>query len=81
MNYKRILYVLGTVLALTGIFMLLPLVVGLLYHEYYPTLMLALSAFICSPLGCRGYHHLYPPEEGHGKSRGGRQCRRSAVPW
>ena len=33
MNYKRILYVLGTVLALTGIFMLLPLVVGLIYHE------------------------------------------------
>ena len=51
MNYKRILYVLGTVLALTGIFMLLPLVVGLIYHEYYPTLMLALSAFICIAVG------------------------------
>ena len=51
MNYKRILYVLGTVLALTGIFMLLPLVVGLIYHEFYPTLMLALSAFICIAVG------------------------------
>ena len=51
MNYKRILYVLGTVLALTGIFMLLPLVVGFIYHEYYPTLMLALSAFICIAVG------------------------------
>ena len=51
MNYKRILYVLGTVLALTGIFMLLPLVVGLIYHEYYPTLMLALSAFISIAVG------------------------------
>ena len=51
MNYKRILYVLGTVLALTGIFMLLPLVVGLIYHEYYPTLMLALSAFVCIAVG------------------------------
>ena len=51
MNYKRILYVLGTVLALTGIFMLLPLVVGLIYHEYYPTLMLAISAFICIAVG------------------------------
>ena len=51
MNYKRILYVLGTVLALTGIFMLLPLVVGLIYHEYYPTLMLAFSAFICIAVG------------------------------
>ncbi len=51
MNYKRILYVLGTVLALTGVFLLLPLVVGLIYHEYYPTLMLALSAFICIAVG------------------------------
>lgn len=39
MHYKSIVYVLGYVLLITGIFMLLPVITGLIYGEYFCTLI------------------------------------------
>ena len=51
MNYRTIFYVLGWVLALTGIFMLLPLTVGLIYGEMTGALIFLGCAVICLAVG------------------------------
>ena len=39
MHYKSIVYVLGYVLMIIGVLMLLPVVTGLIYGEYFCTLI------------------------------------------
>ena len=46
MNYKSIVYVLGNVMAITGLFMLLPVLIGLCYGELHD-----LPAFLACAAG------------------------------
>ena len=51
MHYKSIAYVLGSVSTLTGLFMLLPVLVGLLYGETFPALVLLGCGVGCILIG------------------------------
>ena len=60
MHYKSIVYVLGHVLLITGAFMLLPVITGLIYGEFFCVLIFlacaagsALVGFLCTRLNAR----------------------------
>ena len=48
MNYSIILYILGWVLNLQGIFMLPPCLVGLIYKEYHDALVYFIISLCCT---------------------------------
>ena len=51
MNYSIILYILGWVMNLQGIFMLPPCLVGLIYKEYHDALVYFIISICCTVVG------------------------------
>lgn len=68
MNHKSLFFIIGWILKFEAVFLLLPSLTGILYHEYREAFIYVCNCILCLLLGCvcsrlgEKTNHLYPKE-------------------
>lgn len=68
MNHKSLFFIIGWILKFEAVFLLLPALTGILYHEYREAFIYVCNCILCLLLGCvcsrlgEKTNHLYPKE-------------------